>query len=56
MAKWLRVSLLIGLSIVGAGLWGFVVTVMGAPSMVVSFGALVIGALVFVWAFGKNSN
>ena len=56
MAKWLRISLGLVLIIVGAGLWGFFATAMGAPSMVVGLGAVVIGVGIITWISGKNSN
>ena len=56
MAKWQRFSLGIVLAIVVAGLWGFIATVIGAPIMVGSLGAVVIGAAIFIWIHAKNSN
>ena len=56
MAKWQRFSLGIVLTIVVAGLWGIIATVIGSPIMVVSLGAVVIGAAMIIWIHGKNSN
>lgn len=47
MSEWVRHCITFILIIVGAGLWGFGATFMGASSMVVSIGALAVGAAVF---------
>ena len=56
MVRWLRTTLLVILGIAGAGLWGFIATWMGAPTMVVGFGAALIGMVTIVRAFSGNSN
>ena len=56
MPKRIRYIILFLLIVVGAGIWGFVATLMGAPSLVVSFGALAIGASVLVYMFKGKPN
>ena len=56
MSKWLRITLIMILAIFGAGLWGFIATAVGAPTIVISLGAVIIGALVMTQAFRGGSN
>jgi len=57
MSKWMRIPLIFALAFVGAAVWGFVAVALGAPSIVVSLGALVIGVWVVIYGFkDKNSN
>jgi phosphate/sulfate permease len=56
MPKWFRITLIMILAFLGAGLWGFIATAVGAPTIVVSLGAVVIGAVVLTQAFRGNSN
>ena len=57
MPKWMRIPLIFALAFVGAAVWGFVAVALGAPSIVVSLGALGIGVWVVIYGFkDKNSN
>jgi hypothetical protein len=56
MTRWLRISLMTAFAFLGAGLWGFIAIALDAPTMVVSVGAVVIGAVVFSQAFKGDSN
>ena len=56
LPKWLRIVLSLVLAFVGAGIWWFIMGVMGSPTMLVAGGALVIGVGIFVWMNISNSN
>lgn len=54
MSKWLRTTLATIGAAIGAALWGFVATWLGAPPSVVGLGAVVIGAGVIGLALSES--
>ena len=44
------------LAFIDGGIWGFGTVYIGMPTIVVSVGALVIAAIIFVWMMGDNSK
>ena len=53
---WARTILALVLTIIGIGIWGFLAVAMGLPTVLVSIGSLVIGAVVLVQFFGEKNS
>ena len=57
MPKWARITLTIVAAFVFAAAWGFLATMLGAPPMVISLGAVAIGAGTLMHGIGaKNTD
>lgn len=53
---WMRTILAIVLTIIGAGIWGFMTHLMGVPKLLVGIGVVLIGAVPLTYLFGGDHS
>ena len=52
----MRTILAIVLTIIGAGIWGFITHLMGMPKLLVGIGVVLIGAVPLAYLFGGDHS